>query len=78
VPTSKAIAFCWRSPDSGTGTSRVEQERLFDRPCRTSQAIAAASPGTGLGLTIRGMIVEAHGGRIEVGNEEAPVQARSG
>jgi len=56
--------------DTGIGIPRAEQTRLFERFYRTSQAIAAAAPGSGLGLAISKMIVEAHGGRIEVDSEE--------
>ena len=56
--------------DTGIGIPRLEQARLFERFYRTTQAIAAAAPGSGLGLAISKMIVEAHGGRIEVESEE--------
>jgi signal transduction histidine kinase len=52
--------------DSGIGIPVAEQDRLFERFYRTSAAIDGAVPGTGLGLAISGMIVEAHGGRIDV------------
>jgi signal transduction histidine kinase len=56
--------------DNGIGIPLEEQTRLFERFYRTSQVIAAATPGTGLGLAISKMIVEAHGGRIEVDSEQ--------
>jgi PAS domain S-box-containing protein len=55
--------------DSGIGIPAAEQGRLFERFYRTSAAEAAAIPGTGLGLAISKMIVEAHGGRMEVESE---------
>ena len=56
--------------DTGMGIPAAEQERLFERFYRTQAALTAAIPGTGLGLTISKMIVEAHGGRIGVESEE--------
>ena len=56
--------------DTGMGIPAAEQERLFERFYRTQAALQAAIPGTGLGLTISKMIVEAHGGRIGVASEE--------
>jgi PAS domain S-box-containing protein len=50
--------------DTGAGIPDDEQERLFERFYRTSQAQVAAVPGVGLGLSIAKAIVEAHGGRI--------------
>jgi len=52
--------------DTGMGIPVAEQGRLFERFYRTSAAQAAAIQGTGLGLAISKMIVEAHGGRVEV------------
>ncbi|MDX6646144.1 MAG: hypothetical protein QOK40_1871, partial [Miltoncostaeaceae bacterium] len=56
--------------DNGMGIPAAEQGRLFERFYRTSAAQAAAIPGTGLGLAISKMIVEAHGGRMEVESED--------
>jgi signal transduction histidine kinase len=56
--------------DEGVGIPPEEQERIFERFYRTSQAIARQTPGTGLGLYLARAIVEAHGGRIWV--ESAP------
>jgi signal transduction histidine kinase len=52
--------------DTGMGISDADQERLFERFFRAEAAMAAAIPGTGLGLCISKMLVEAHGGRIGV------------
>jgi signal transduction histidine kinase len=52
--------------DTGIGIPAGEQEQLFQRFFRSSNAIAQAIPGTGLGLYITKAIAEAHSGRIEV------------
>ena len=52
--------------DTGIGIAEDEQERLFERFFRTSEATALAVAGAGLGLTVCKAIVEAHGGRIVV------------
>ena len=52
--------------DTGLGIPEEEQERLFERFFRSSNAMESAIPGTGLGLTITKAIVERHGGTIEV------------
>jgi signal transduction histidine kinase len=56
--------------DTGMGIPAGEQAQLFERFFRTRAALTAAIPGTGLGLTIAKMIVEAHGGRVGVTSEE--------
>jgi signal transduction histidine kinase len=56
--------------DTGVGIPVDEQEHLFERFFRSSNATENAIPGTGLGLTITKAIVERHGGRIEVESSE--------
>jgi signal transduction histidine kinase len=56
--------------DTGVGIPMDEQEHLFERFFRSSNATENAIPGTGLGLTITKAIVERHGGRIEVESAE--------
>ena len=56
--------------DTGVGIPVDEQDRLFERFFRSSNATENAIPGTGLGLTITKAIVERHGGRIEVESAE--------
>ena len=55
-----------RVRDTGIGIPEAEQEQLFSRFFRASNAVDRAVPGTGLGLTIVRSIVEHHGGRLEV------------
>jgi PAS domain S-box-containing protein len=52
--------------DTGIGIPAQEQDRLFSRFFRSSTAQKQAIPGSGLGLSIAGAIVQAHGGTIEV------------
>jgi PAS domain S-box-containing protein len=54
--------------DHGIGIDRENIEMIFSRYYRTDAGKAAA-PGSGLGLYIVRMIVEAHGGRIDVSSD---------
>ncbi|MCH5670788.1 ATP-binding protein [Streptomyces gilvus] len=56
--------------DTGIGIPAAEQDKLFQRFFRASNAADAAIPGTGLGLTIVRTIVANHGGGTEVHSEE--------
>jgi signal transduction histidine kinase len=56
--------------DTGMGIPVAEVANLFKRFYRTERALTAAIPGTGLGLSISKMIVEAHGGTIDVSSRE--------
>jgi signal transduction histidine kinase len=56
--------------DTGMGIPAGEQDRLFDRFFRSSNAVGHAIPGTGLGLHITKAIAEAHGGGIAVESSE--------
>jgi signal transduction histidine kinase len=59
-----------RVRDHGLGIPEAEQRAIFDKFVRGSQARVAGIKGTGIGLTLAGQIVAAHGGRISV--ESAP------
>lgn len=50
--------------DTGLGICAAEQDRVFERFFRTTDASTRAISGTGLGLTISKAIVDAHGGTI--------------
>jgi signal transduction histidine kinase len=52
--------------DTGIGIAEEEQERLFERFFRTSEATERAVAGAGLGLTVCKAIVESHRGSIGV------------
>ncbi|MEU2269530.1 ATP-binding protein [Streptomyces olindensis] len=56
--------------DTGIGIPAAEQEKLFQRFFRASNATDAAIPGTGLGLTIVRTIVANHGGEVYVSSAE--------
>jgi PAS domain S-box-containing protein len=58
--------------DSGLGIPPAERERVFERFYRGAAAREAEVQGAGLGLAIAGLIVEAHGGRIEICEREGP------
>lgn len=52
--------------DNGVGIAKEDLRRVFDRFYRTPDARGGEVDGHGLGLSIARMIVQAHGGRIEV------------
>ena len=52
--------------DNGVGIAKDDLRRVFDRFYRTPDARGGEVDGHGLGLSIARMIVQAHGGRIEV------------
>ncbi len=52
--------------DTGIGIPADEQDQLFSRFFRASNATEQAIPGTGLGLTIVRSIVEHHGGDLRL------------
>jgi two-component system phosphate regulon sensor histidine kinase PhoR len=56
--------------DTGMGIPAAEQQALFARFFRASNAIHLAIPGTGLGLAIVRTIVDNHGGSIGVRSTE--------
>lgn len=56
--------------NTGKGISKEDQEKLFRRFVRLEQHKEKRIPGTGLGLMIARMIVEAHGGEIAVESDE--------
>jgi signal transduction histidine kinase len=56
--------------DNGMGIPAAEQEALFARFFRASNAVKQAIPGTGLGLAIIRTIVENHEGTIEAESTE--------
>ena len=55
--------------DSGVGISAEELKTLFERYRQASSAKQTRHKGTGLGLVICKLIIEAHGGRIAAASE---------
>jgi PAS domain S-box-containing protein len=55
-----------RVEDTGSGVPAGEERQIFERFYRASNARKAAVPGSGLGLAVSKVIVEAHGGTIGV------------
>ncbi len=66
--TGKVMMFV---DDDGTGIAPEDRETVFDRFIRLDDARARSSGGSGLGLAICREIVDAHDGRILIG--EAPI-----
>ncbi|MEV6630167.1 ATP-binding protein [Actinoplanes sp. NPDC051470] len=56
--------------DTGMGIPEAEQQALFARFFRATNAIHQAIPGTGLGLAIVRTIIDNHGGSISVTSTE--------
>jgi len=56
--------------DTGMGIPVRDQERLFTRFFRATNAVDAAVPGTGLGLLIVRSIVEHHDGDLRLRSQE--------
>lgn len=56
--------------DTGSGIPKAQQERIFNKFFRGSNAMKIDTEGTGLGLFISKSIVEAHGGKIWFESEE--------
>lgn len=56
--------------DDGIGIPAGEQELLFARFFRATNARARGTPGSGLGLSVAKAIVELHGGTISVASRE--------
>lgn len=52
--------------DDGPGIPAAERERIFEPFVQGPQASAAASPGTGVGLSLVRQFVELHGGSVEI------------
>ncbi|MDU1047417.1 MAG: ATP-binding protein, partial [Staphylococcus epidermidis] len=55
--------------DTGTGIAPEHLKQVFDRFYKVDAARKRGEQGTGLGLFICKMIIEVHGGRIDVESE---------
>jgi two-component system, OmpR family, sensor kinase len=56
--------------DHGPGLPDADPQRLFDRFWRAEGGRERGKAGAGLGLSIVGTVVDAHGGRVSAGNAE--------
>lgn len=56
--------------DTGYGMSATDCEKVFDRFFRSQSAIDSDQPGMGLGLSYVRLLVEAHGGSIDVSSRK--------
>ncbi|MFP5346400.1 MAG: ATP-binding protein [Actinomycetes bacterium] len=65
-PAEDGDAVTVRVRDTGIGIPQAEQEQLFSRFFRASNAVQRAIPGTGLGLSIVRGIVEHHSGSFDL------------
>jgi two-component system OmpR family sensor kinase len=59
-----------RVEDTGPGITREDRDRVFERFFRGKAVHAAEPRGAGLGLAICKLIVELHGGTIDLRTEE--------
>lgn len=64
-------AYCIRVHNDGAVISEAEQQRVFERFYRGSNAAQRYSQGSGLGLPVARAIIEAHGGSIDLRAEPA-------
>lgn len=56
--------FLFSISDTGIGIPKDQQDRVFNRFFRATNAVKTKTEGTGLGLYIARNIIEAHGGKI--------------
>jgi signal transduction histidine kinase len=66
APSGSGDAWRIDVTDSGIGIPPDEAGQLFSRFVRASNARTSGLPGTGLGLSIVKILVEMHGGHVEV------------
>jgi PAS domain S-box-containing protein len=64
VPATEGVGPALEVEDTGIGIPEADQQMLFSRFFRATQALETAVPGSGLGLSIAKSIAELHGGRI--------------
>lgn len=50
--------------DTGIGVPKAEQDRLFDKFFRATNARTARPDGTGVGLFLAKKVIDAHGGEL--------------
>lgn len=60
----------WSVSDTGIGIPKAQQEKIFEKFYRASNAVEHSSEGSGLGLYLAQFIVSAWGGEISFTSEE--------
>jgi signal transduction histidine kinase len=68
--TGDADRVMLRVEDTGSGVPATEERQIFERFYRATNARDRAIPGSGLGLAVSKVIIEAHGGGIGVRRAE--------
>jgi signal transduction histidine kinase len=58
--------------DRGPGVPRDMRERIFDRFVRADTVRTRRGGGAGLGLALSRAVVQAHGGELELVNDDPP------
>ena len=58
--------LCIEVEDHGTGISKSDQEKIFDKFYRVHEHEGKKIPGSGIGLTLVREIAQAHNGRVQV------------
>ncbi len=69
-PGKKKDTITLRVGDSGVGIPKKDQDKIFIPFFRTPGARKSARPGTGLGLAFVKAVIEAAGGKVDVGKSQ--------
>lgn len=69
LETMNSLALSFSIKDTGTGISKKDEERLFQRFIQLEDSFTKRHQGTGLGLAITKQLVEAMDGEIQVESE---------
>jgi len=66
---AEAADICLEVEDRGIGISPEDQKKVFEKFFRSKAGAAGTVRGSGIGLTLVGQIVKAHGGRVALESE---------
>ncbi len=67
--SAKGDDVCFAVRDNGIGLSARARSKIFERFYQVDQSLSRRAGGCGLGLSIVRLIVEAHGGSVEVDSQ---------